>query len=191
MRLFIALKLPAEVRARITAEVRAPLRERLPDVRWVREGTLHLTLLFLGERSEAEAREMQAVVREVAAARTPFTVSLAGLGMFPGPARPRVVWLGVAEPAPVQGLYHALASARSRLGMPAEERAYKPHVTLGRVPPAAEAGARKLLGPALAAVRFEAPVAFRSVDLMRSELTPRGPRYTTLLAAPLGSREAR
>ncbi len=56
MRLFVALNLPPELRMRIADEVIAPLGERLPRVRWVRPETLHVTLAFLGERSDAEAR---------------------------------------------------------------------------------------------------------------------------------------
>lgn len=191
MRLFIALNLPAELRSRVAADVLAPLRGQLPGVRWVREETLHVTLLFLGERNEAEAQEARAVVQEVAAKHKLFEVSLAGLGAFPGPARPRVVWLGLESPSPVQELHRSLMREHARLGVPLEGRAYRPHVTLGRVPPPAEAAVSKALGPALAAVRFEVPVTFGSVDLMKSELTPRGPRYSVLLSAPLGRHEER
>lgn len=185
MRLFIALNLPSELRTHIAADVLAPLRSQLPGVRWVREETLHVTLLFLGKRSEAEAQEAQTVMREVTAAHASFTTSLAGLGVFPDSARPRVVWLGLEDSASVQKLHQALMREHARLGVPLEGRAYRPHVTLGRVPPPAEAAVSKALDPALAAVRFAVPVTFGSVDLMQSELTPQGPRYTVLLAAPL------
>lgn len=183
MRLFIALNLPPELRARIAAEVLAPLRARVPGVRWVREETLHVTLAFLGERSEADAREAHAAVREVAATQRPFHVSLTGLGTFPSPARPRVVWLGLADPTPVHEVYRVLEDKRSQLGIPAEGRTYHPHVTLGRVPPHAGREVRNTLVPALGAVKSEVPVTFRSLDLMSSALTPQGARYTVLLAA--------
>ena len=191
MRLFIALNLPAELRARIADDVLTPLRAQLPGVRWVREETLHITLAFLGERGEAEAREAHAVVQEVAASHDPFRVSLTGLGVFPSPARPRVVCLGLADPAAVHELYRDLERERARLGIPVEERAYHPHVTLGRVPPHSGREVRDTLAPALKAVQFEAPVTFSSLDLMRSELTPKGPRYTVMLVAPLTRPEDR
>ncbi|CAA9321155.1 MAG: 2'-5' RNA ligase [uncultured Chloroflexia bacterium] len=185
MRLFIALNLPAELRARIATDVLAPLRAQLPGVRWVREETMHITLAFLGERSAAAAHEAHAAVQKIAASRHPFGVSLTGLGVFPSPARPRVVWLGLADAAPMHELYGALGRDRVRLELPAEERAYHPHVTLGRVPPHAGREVSARLAPALSAVQFEALVTFSSLDLMHSELTPKGPRYTTLLAALL------
>lgn len=184
MRLFIALNLPPELRARIAVEVLTPLRARVPGVRWVREETLHITLAFLGERSEADAREARAAVREVAATQRPFHVSLTGLGIFPGLARPRVVWLGLSDPTPVHELHRVLEPKRSRLGIPAERRAYHPHVTLGRVPPHAGREVRNTLVRALGAVKSGVPVTFGSLDLMSSALTPQGARYTVLLAAP-------
>lgn len=191
MRLFIALNLTAELRARIAADVLTPLRAQLPDVRWVREETLHITLAFLGELGEAEVREAHTVVYEIAATQAPFRVSLTGLGVFLTPARPRVIWLGLSEPTPVHELYRVFERKRSRLGIPAEGRAYHPHVTLGRVPPHFAHEVRNALVPALSALKFEATVAFKSLDLMRSELTPKGARHTALLAAPLTRREDR
>lgn len=187
MRLFIALNLPAELRSRIATDVLEPLQAQLPGVRWVREETLHVTLLFLGECGRAVLHEVQAVVREVAAARKPVEVSLSGLGAFPNPERPRVVWLGLGDPAPVQELHRALEREHTRLGLPLKGRTYHPHVTLARVPQKAGYEVGDTLAPTLTTVQFEAPVTFSSVDLMSSELTPRGPRYTALLTAPLGS----
>jgi len=185
VRLFIALNLLAELRARVAADVLAPMRAQLPDVRWVCKETLHITLAFLGELGEAEAREAHAALRQAAVTQGPFTASLTGLGVFPGPARPRVVWLGLADSAPVHEVYRVLTRERARLGVQVEERAYYPHITLGRVPPHAGHEVRDTLVPALGALRFEAAVTFRSLDLMRSDLTPKGARYTVLLAAPL------
>lgn len=191
MRLFIALNLPTEVRSRVAAEVIAPLQALLPGVRWVREETLHLTLLFVGERDEAGMREACTVVLEAATSCQPFGITLGGLGAFSTRARPRVVWLGVAEPAPMRALFGRLEREHERLGAPAEGRPYTPHLTLGRVPPHAQRAVQAALAPALAAVRFEAAVTFTSLDLMHSEPTPRGPRYTVLFSAPLGSHKTR
>jgi 2'-5' RNA ligase len=191
VRLFVALNLPDDVRARIAHEVIDPLRPLLRGVRWVRDDMLHVTLAFLGERNEAEAREAHAVVREVAGSRGPLQVTLSGLGVFPNAAKPRVLWLGLADPNPVRELHRVFERERARLGVPAEGRAYHPHVTLGRVAPNGEATVSEDLEGALAAVDFEASVMLSSLDLMRSELSAAGPRYATLLAAPLSRVEGR
>ena len=124
-------------------------------------------------------------MREVAATHEPFTASLGGLGVFPGPARPRVVWLGLNS-VPILDLHRALGRERDRLGAPPEHRVFSPHITLGRISPRAKTPMPDALGSALAGVRGAAPVAFGSLDLMQSKLTSEGPRYTPLLTAPLG-----
>ena len=178
--------MPAELRARIAADVLTPLQALLPDVRWVQEETLHVTLLFLGEHTQAEAEEAKVVVREVAATHEPFTASLGGLGVFPGPALPQVVWLGLNS-ALILDLHRALGRERDRLGTPPGHRAFSPHITLGRLSPRAKTPMSDALGSVLAGARFTAPVAFGSLDLMQSKLTPEGPRYTPLLTASLGT----
>ena len=191
MRLFVALNLPDDVRARIVEELLTPLGTRLPGVRWVRPESLHVTLAFLGERSEAEAREAHAAVRDAAGTRGPLHVTLTGLGVFPAPDRPKVLWLGLSDPAPVRELHRAFERTRARLGVPAEGRAYHPHVTLGRVPPAAESDVQRDLEGALEGLGFTAEVTLQSLDLMRSQPGQAGLRYSTLLAAPLARAESR
>ena len=184
MRLFIALNFSRDLRERIATDVLTPLRTLLPDVRWVQAETLHVTLLFLEKRSHAEAEEAKAVLQKVAVLQEPFTASLTGLGVFPNPARPRVLWLGV-ESAAILELHRVLRREHARLGTPLEERAFSPHITLGRVPPRAKAPAPRALTQALFELHFTAPVRFGSVELMKSELAPRRPHYTVLFTAPL------
>lgn len=186
MRLFVALNLPDDVRARIEAELIEPLRSVTSGVRWVRPEMLHVTLAFLGERSDAEAREASRVVGELAVGRAPLNVSLRGLGAFPSVSKPRVVWLGLDDPSAVRQLHRAFERERARLGVPAEGRAYHPHVTLGRVP-GESPSLRDALAPGLPVHDFQADVALTSVDLMRSDALPAGMHYTVVTSAPFVS----
>lgn len=183
MRLFVALNLPDDVRARINTELLEPLQAAARGVRWVRPEMLHVTLAFLGERSDVEAREASRVVEELAHGRAPLRVTLHGLGAFPSVARPRVVWLGLDDPSGVRQLHRAFERERARLGVPAEGRAYHPHVTLGRVPGESPT-LRDALAPGLPVHDFQADVTLTSVDLMRSETTPAGLHYSVVTAAP-------
>lgn len=191
MRLFVALNLPGAARERIATELLSPLAEQVPGVRWVLADTLHVTLAFLGERTEAEARDAERMLRELADGRAAPTVTLRGLGVFPDVEQPRVVWLGIEKPADVRTLHRAFERERARLGLAAEGRAYHPHVTLGRVPPEIAPTAAAPLAKALERSEFEMKVQLASLDLMVSELTPAGPRYTVLADVPLVPQEVR
>lgn len=182
MRVFFALPVPATAAARLLAWRGAVGRE-LPDARLIPPANLHVTLDFIGEVDEAEAGRLGFVCRELAAAAAPIPAALAGLGLLPSAARPRVVCVGVRTGA---GDLQALAGAlRRRLdgrrtGRPAGR--FLPHATVARVrrvpPPAAERLCRLRL-PA-------AHVTFRSLVLFRSVLQPAGAAYHPLQAAELG-----
>jgi len=132
MRLFVGIGLPEAHQAMV-----AGLRPRLCDLArgrtsWTRQGNAHVTLKFLGETP----REQLAAVREALGQVrfAPFALQLAGGGFFPGPARPRVVWVGMAEGAEgCRSLAAAVDAALAPLGFAPEARPFAAHVTLGRV----------------------------------------------------------
>ncbi len=189
MRLFIALNLPQEERARLERDTRALRAARLP-VRWVAGDALHLTLKFLGEVPDARVGEVEKAMTDVAADFPPFRLELGGLGAFPNVRSPRVVWVGVQAPPELGRLAGVLEDAMAGLGFPRENRPYSPHLTLGRAERDARAGDFRALAALAAAFSFHAQVEARSADLMRSHLSPRGARYERLLAAPLAGARA-
>ncbi len=108
-----------------------------------------------------------------------------GLGAFPTPTRPRVIWAGVDEgAAQAATLARRVDEALVALGFAPEPRAFAAHVTLGRVR-APRANPR--LAEALAASGTFGRQRVDRLVLMRSQLSPRGARYTELAAAPLAA----
>ena len=65
------------------------------SVRWVRSEGIHLTLKFMGDIQAEMAERVLAALPPVAARFSPFELSISGLGVFPNPRRPRVLWAGV------------------------------------------------------------------------------------------------
>jgi 2'-5' RNA ligase len=183
LRSFVAVLLPDRVRAGLAA-VSAELRGQTRGLAWVPPDNLHLTVRFLGEIGPVALERVREAVTAVAAAVPPFTVNLGGLGGFPVGRAPRVLWASVvAGGEKIEALFGELEAALVARGIPGESRAFHPHVTLARARD--PRGARELVrvlgaGPAFGEVRVEA------LHLMRSELGPRGSRYSALTAAPLG-----
>ncbi len=186
LRAFVAVELPAEVRDALAREQRR-LREDLPGARWVRPEGIHLTLHFLGE---IRAELVPALEREIAAAVAPspaFAVRLRGRGVFPSPRRPRVLWIGVDGSGGLEDLQRDTGAALARCGLAPERRPFRPHLTLARFrrPPGRQtlSSLRRILAaPAGCGGEFTADTA----ALLRSELLPRGARYTILARARLG-----
>ena len=186
MRLFLALDLPHDVRDAI-GRARREMEPRLRGWRWTRAEGVHVTVRFLGEVESARLGELAPRWERAAlAARGPIPLRVRGLGVFPSPRRPRVLWVGAIE-EPDQGRLRALADASERearaAGFPPEERSFRPHATLARAAGGAvdlpEAGEREF-GTAW----------IESLTLFRSDLAPGGPRYSALATFPLGGAAA-
>ncbi len=174
--------LPDDVRQRLAAEIER-LRPHAADVAWVAPANLHLTLKFLGQVDEARVPAVAAALATAAAGHRGFDVLVRGLGAFPSPARPRVLWAGLAEDAGrLRALAESVDDACGGLGFPRETRAFAGHVTLGRV---REPRRRPTLADALARGGEFGRVRVARVTLMRSELSPRGARYSELATGPL------
>lgn len=187
-RLFIAAHLPADAR-RYLGRLTDDLAQRVPRaaVRWVAPPALHLTFAFLGDWPTTQLIDTEALLDRVAAAHAPIDLHLSSLGYFPNASRPRVVWVGLSGPPAalraLNAVKHDLDDRLQTLGWKAEDRLFQPHLTLGRVKQPLRPDAL----PAQVAVQpLVVPVA--ALHLMRSELLPQGPRYTTLHSAQLSAR---
>jgi RNA 2',3'-cyclic 3'-phosphodiesterase len=185
VRLFVAINLPADVRRR-AYEAAAPLRAAAPRAAWVAEENLHLTLKFLRDVSEEVAAGLIESLGAVAGRSRALSLEFTEFGAFPSLRRPRVVWAGVAPDPKLELLSHDVEVVCEAHGFEVEGRAFRPHVTLGRVKVISDDEARALARGSRSA-QLHAVCTVSTVDLMRSELTPRGARYTVLAALPLGA----
>jgi len=184
--------LPDDARARLAVEAgRLRATERpggtLPEVVWVAPDNFHLTVKFLGALDVERLPDVERALGEAVAGATPFDLTLRGVGAFPSAARPRVIWAGTAEGAvALAGVAARVERALAPLGFPAEERPFSAHVTLGRV--RTPRRNPKLAAALAAAADVELfRVAVARVSLMRSELAPRGARYSELAGYTLGA----
>ena len=192
MRLFIAISLPDAERRAIAAAT-APLRDAAPSVGWMDESRLHLTLKFLGEQPAEAVPALSAALRQAAAPHSPIALDLGGLGAFPTQRRPRVIWLGVAPDPKLELLHHDVEEACAALGYEVEGRAFRPHLTLGRVRPGrvgrgeVDAAAATALAKAAREVHSRWTAEGLSVDLMESVIGRGGARYSLVSAAALAA----
>jgi 2'-5' RNA ligase len=188
IRSFIALEIPALIQRRI-GEVSAQLERRVPahSVRWVSPSLIHLTLIFLGDVSVHNLDTLARELKTECDHHGPIEFSVGGLGAFPSASRPRVIWTGIESPPSLAALHAGLQQRLERLGYRSEERAFSPHLTLGRIHKQASPHEVHLVGQAVQAqqVGFLGTVSANEVLLMRSDLHPAGPVYSKLVSAPL------
>jgi 2'-5' RNA ligase len=148
---------------------------------------MHLTLKFLGDVSQPNVEFLIQMLRQQADLVSPFTIQLTGLGCFPSPKRPRVIFIGVQAPAALAALQREIESASRRLGYESEERPFSPHLTLGRVKQNIAASDQHSIRRAIEGTQVDVLGSARvdSVHLYKSELQPSGSVYTRLYSAPL------
>jgi RNA 2',3'-cyclic 3'-phosphodiesterase len=183
VRLFIAIPLPPDIAQRAFAV----LPQALPALRRVQPENLHMTLAFLGETPESRLPEVAGATEEAATGVGPFRLAFGPAGRFPERGRPRVVWLGVAEGrASLERLGTGLSRALRECALDFEDRPLSPHLTLARVREDASTADSLTVAnavEALTVVPLEVHVS--AIAIVRSVLSPKGSRYTTLATVPL------
>ena len=169
----MAVEIPEHVRKVIRDLIDIESKKELP-IRWVAYENLHITLKFLGEIDDEMRARMAPVIIEVCKKHGPFNVQLAGLGCFPSPRNPRVVWVGVKqggeELCPIAA---ELEKEFARFGFK-EERRFHPHLTIGRVKKSCKVD--DILAKKVCTEAFSVD----AVVLFKSTLRPDGPIYEKL-----------
>jgi 2'-5' RNA ligase len=183
-RLFVAIELPPELVVRLR-EIQDGLKRQVPrrTLRWVDPAGIHLTLKFLGDVPSAQRETLQNALDQAAQKHREFELTAQGLGCFPNPRRPRVVWAGIQPGgSALQALRDTLETLIAPLGYPTEDRPFSPHLTLGRVRQEASREDAQKLGNLVAAAPTSTIHQWRvnRVSLIRSELKPGGAVYSVL-----------
>ena len=189
MRIFVALDIDASIRAHI-ARFMEGVDGFAPDARWVRPESLHVTLKFIGEKSEAAVEEIKKELASVQASAV--ELKFPGYGFFPSAKAPRVFWVGIDAGPELASLAAMIDERMAALGIPKEDHAFSPHLTLAR----GKGGLgspkwHKADGPNRGFQRLQEklsamlPPEFgtmtaREFFLYQSQLSPKGSKYTKL-----------
>lgn len=181
MRLFVGIDLPAEIEDHLGL-----VGGGIPHARWEERDKLHVTMRFVGEVDGGTKRRLEDALDSVR--HPPFSLAVAGVGVFPPGGKPRILWAGLDDPAPVLELHGRIERAVQRVGLPPEGRKFTPHVTLARLHGSPRTKVIEFLQhhALLRTVSFEV----RAFQLYSSVLSPRGSKYRVehhySLDGPLG-----
>jgi 2'-5' RNA ligase len=178
IRTFIAINLDPQTKAYLKG-IQDILLSTDVSVKWVEIENLHLTLKFLGGVERERLEEVKKTTFDLLKDIECFKIVLGGIGAFPNSKRPKVVWIGVEEGInTLKDIFERLDKGLRRLGFSAEEKGFTPHLTLGRVRSFHNI---ERLSKALLQVRTEPKVVdVSTIDIMKSQLTPKGPIYSVL-----------
>jgi 2'-5' RNA ligase len=152
----------------------------VPGARWQSEDQLHLTLRFIGEVDRHRAEDVAAALGAIH--HPAFSVALDGVGQFERKGRIDALWAAVTPHAPLKLLHNKIDHALVRVGLPADQRAYLPHITLARFLRGSGAVGPTTGAPTLMA---GAPETVREFCLYESTLGNQGASYSIVERYPL------
>lgn len=177
VRLFVAIDLPEDIRECLRGP-QEHLKKSNARLNPVDPALIHMTLKFIGEvRDDA----VPAIVAALSRVRfSPYDLHIKGIGSN-NPRQPRVIWCEIDDSGESAALYAKVEDALLPLGIPRDDRPFRPHATLARV----KQGDPTLPG----CIRTIPPGDFgtctvRGFRLKKSILTPRGPIYETVMEVP-------
>ncbi len=188
IRSFIAIELPEAVKTGLQ-QLQAQLT--LPQYSFVKcvapEG-MHLTLKFLGNISAQKVTDITGVMEQASQGVSPFQLQITEVGAFPNMRRPRVLWVGIkGEVDKLVGWQQRLDNGLGPLGFAKEARPFTPHLTLARLRENCSPGDILHFGEMVASSHVEVDYKFtvNSLNLMRSQLLPKGAVYSSLAEVKL------
>ena len=185
LRTFIALQLPDDLVQELS-NLQRPLLKMFSGIKWVDPRNMHLTLKFIGATSPDRITSITGIVERAVQGFRAFQFAVSGMGAFPNPRNPKVIWVGIQPEQQLIVFQQQLESALAAIGYAREKRSFAPHLTLGRVrDPRVRSTVRALLeehsGTDLGSFTASRVVFYRS------DLLPSGPVYSVLKEAALPS----
>ena len=183
LRLFLALPVPSEIKSALgTAQndLRNLLAPRAAS--WTKPGNMHLTLRFLGDVGSDQTEAMIASITTATTAFGALPLVAERLGAFPDLRYPRVIWAWVHDGGDrLAELHRRVVAATDDFTQECAQEKFTGHITLARVQQINRPQAEIIASFVKSAVnrRFGAWTASH-LELIRSELSPGGSRYTCL-----------
>ena len=185
VRTFVAIKLTPEIISNI-GRVQEELKRTDAQVRWVKPENIHLTLKFLAHVTPEELEKAKITTKKTIGPFAPFEMSVASLGAFPRMKYPRVIWVGIDKGREeLKRMASHLEEELAIVGFAKEKRPFSPHLTLGRVK---SSKGRERLVEAFTKLKASnlGNMRVTQISIMKSELKPQGPIYTSLEEIVLG-----
>jgi 2'-5' RNA ligase len=179
-RIFCAFELPESLRLRL-AKHATTVREAVPEAAasWSRPENIHLTVKFFGNVDQAKVPLISAALACAVKKFGPLEIQVGKTGVFPRPSRPQVLWIGIEDPSGgLSRLHPRLEDECGREGFPKEERAFRPHLTIARI--RKPGNASRLADTHLRIEFASVEITLSELVLFRSELSPKGSKYTAI-----------
>ena len=165
-------------------EFEKEIKETGANVKLVEPENVHITLKFLGDTNESRIDEIDKIMKDAVKGIDPFNIQLKGAGVFPNQNYIKVIWIGIKQGEPIGLIARKIDEPLSKMGFKKEKRGFSPHLTIARVKSAKGKDEILHVIEKYRDVQF-VDIRVDSIKLKKSDLTPKGPIYTTLIDVKL------
>jgi RNA 2',3'-cyclic 3'-phosphodiesterase len=158
------------------------------SVRWSRADKLHVTLCFLGNVEASQIPSLSDELRGACRCHLAFSIAANGVGLFPEIGSPKVLWVSISNQCnALSDLARSVNRVCRQFSESPDPKPFRAHMTIGRV--RGQIARDRLKAIEEEAGRFALPDDLvESISLVRSELSPKGSRYTVLERFPFGTK---
>jgi 2'-5' RNA ligase len=155
------------------------IRNTGANVKLVEPENVHITLKFLGDTDEGYINQIGEIIKDAVKETDSFEIQLKGAGVFPNQNYIKVMWIGIKNGVQIGKIASKIDEQISGLGFKKEKRDFSAHLTIARVRSA------KNKEKILQIIEKYRDMEFGNfkvnyIKLKKSELTSKGPIYTTL-----------
>jgi RNA 2',3'-cyclic 3'-phosphodiesterase len=165
-------------------EFEKEIKETGANVKLVEPENVHITLKFLGDTNESQIDEIDKIIKDAVKEIDPFNIQLKGTGVFPNQNYIKIIWVGIKQGEPIGVIASKIDEQLSKMGFKKEKRGFSPHLTIARVKSAKGKDEILHVIEKYGDVQF-VDIRVDSIKLKKSDLTPKGPIYTTLMDVKL------
>ena len=131
-RIFIALKVEAgNTLLNMISALKSGLKN--DNIKWTNPDNIHITLAFLGDTDEKLIKPINSMLHNRCREASKFELSIRGAGVFRNMHDPRIIWTGIDPSDELIKLNDVIMNGLKELDIKLEDRAFKPHLTIGRI----------------------------------------------------------
>lgn len=183
MRCFVAVTPSVEIRFSAESLARKVCTS-IKGAKIVPAANMHLTLRFLGEITDGDAKTLALGLEGVTSGFAPFRAVFGGMGAFPLVRNAGVLWLGVKDGGEaIKMLAERVNLVAGRQAPNTHEKPFVPHLTLARFREPADFSRLEVFSELMQTESGMCTIG--CLSLMRSHLGPAGPVYEELCSCSL------
>jgi len=173
---FIAIDIESSSKIK---ELIRDLKNSGANIKIVEPENMHITLKFLGDTDEELIEKIKEIMKKSVVNIDPFELKLKSTGVFPNENYIKVIWVGLEQYEKIKEIAKTIDEKLSKIGFKKEKREFSPHLTIGRLRSGKNKDKILHILNKYKDAEFNS-FKIKSIKLIKSELTSKGPIYTTL-----------